>query len=229
MRGLVGMVTAAMVVVLAGCGSPDSRRAQTVDPPARADSGARAVANRIFSAKQLEDALLSVSELPTGWSVDPESDNSSTKDSSGEYAECPQLGAVIQRYRDAPAAEFKSPAAAAFSEGLLSLPPAEAKKMLTDFSAAVAACRKLSIDGGYGRSFDMFMSGLSFPQVGDETFAFRATAQTVGVTVSMDQVLVRRAGVVLAISNLTTGGTADTTATEDVTRRALSKVDKVLR
>lgn len=230
-RALVRLAAAALtVVVLAGCNDPGGGQVRTGDQA----SGAGAVApapgapTRVFSAEEAKGALLTVAELPTGWSAEP--DDGATKNATQTYEQCPEFGAVTKRFNvtNAPDAGFRSPAGSEVSEALLSYPVAEAKTLVAEFSAATAKCPKLTDQTDEGISFDMHLTALSFPTLADETFAFRTTARLYGNTVHIDLVLVRRGGVIIAVSH-TASGAIDTAMTEDVTRRALAKVEAVLR
>ena len=236
MRARLRMAAAAMLVLgLSGCGQGGDDRAETVrddragtvQEPAPAGTVVKTepVTDRLYSSAEIKKALLGVTDLPTGWSARPH-DDSPAKDTSNDYASCPQYAAVNKRAAKLDNnlhAKFASPAGSNVDQALWSLAAADAKKFVSDYSEAVAACPKLS-----GETFDMSLTALSFPELADETFACRVTAKTYGTTVNMDMVLVRRGGVLIMLVH-TAAGAVDTGATEFVARRALEKAERVLR
>lgn len=230
MRARPRLVTAVLaVVVLSGCSDTPADRAGAVDQPpaAGAVEGQREVADRVYSAAQVESALLTVADLPTGWSVKP--DDSATENPSDDYALCPEFAAVMKKTADLEdfAAGFTSPTGSDLGEVIMSLPQAEARTLLADLSKAVSACPKLKGRTDGDVPYDLDLAALSFPKLADETFAMRMTAELYGDTVTSDVVMVRRGGVLVMISQ-TAAGPTDTVVTEDVARRAVAKAEKVL-
>lgn len=225
--GLWVIAAAVTVTVLAGCSGTGDERAHTVD-----DSGAVSTVGhvplRTLTAEQARSALLVAADLPTGWIAEPDT-GAPKKDSSGDYDQCPAYDAVMQRVSraDDVSAEFTAPDGSDVSEALLPLAETDAQGMLADFSEAVTACKKLTTQMDSGVAFDMYFTALSFPQLADETFAFRTTATVFGRTVNLDMAVVRRGGVLVFIVQQA-GEAIDTALTEEVARRAVTKVDAAL-
>lgn len=231
MRAGPAVMTAILAVVLsAGCGETGSDRASTVDQPAAAGTvqEEREVPARRYSSEQIKGALLTVADLPTGWSVKPDN-GSSGKQDSHEYAQCPKFAAVVKQVSDVDniTADFTSPAGSRLNEGIMSLGEADAGKLMADYSDAVSACPKLASRTRDGVAFDMYLTALSFPKLADETFAVRATATVHSTTVNMDMVLVRHRGVIVSIVQTSTA-VIDTMTTEEVARLAVAKAGKIL-
>jgi len=222
---------AVTLVALGGCGDAGDGRAKTVERPAStgvAQPEAPAP-GRVFSMQEVEGALLSAADLPTGWTTEPD-EESSPSDSSGDYAQCPALGAATKRLarKESRDVSFSSPAGSDVGEQIVSLSEDDTKKLLADFSAGVTACKKVSTTTDDGPPLDIHLSALSFPSLADETFAFRERATLYGATINVDLILVRRGGLLIVITHRARG-VIDTTMTEDVARRALAKADKTLK
>ncbi|WP_436528313.1 hypothetical protein [Actinoplanes sp. HUAS TT8] len=217
---------ALLVTVLTGCDAGDERARTTDDADTVAAAGQ--VPLRTLTVEQARGALLTAADLPTGWTVKPGTD-SPKKDTTGQYAQCPAYDAVMPKVSQADTvdSDFTAPDGADLSEALLPMPEADAKDLCAEFSAAVTACKKLSDQTDDGVPFDMYFLALSFPQLADETFAFRATATVFGKTMNFDTTVVRRGGVLVVIVQQA-GATIDTGLTEDVARRAVTKIDAAL-
>lgn len=222
------VVAATSIIAVAGCSNTGRDRAETVEQP-DAVSTVQQDQGRKLTAEQARSALLTVTDLPTGWSAKPDTDTAK-KDSSGDYQECPKLAAVFKELEsvDDISADFTSSTGSDVSEAIMPVTVSAAERLVTEFSEAVTTCKVLSTQTDSGMPFDMYLTALSFPKLADETFAFRTTAALMGATVNADMALVRRNGVLIFIVQ-TAAEQIDTGATEDVARRALTKVDENLR
>lgn len=218
------MMTATLTIgALAGCGAAEDDRAGTIDRPTAGATGGQP-----SSAGQVRDALLTVADLPTGWTAEPDDGSAADKDPSGQYAECPKFAAVVKKAAglEQVDAEFTSPAGTSLDETIMRSDEAAARDLIAGYAEGVASCPKLTGTTD-GVAFDMDLTALSFPKLADETFAHRVSAKVTGTSVTMDMVLVRRGPVVITIVH-SAPGPIDTTVTEDITRRALARADKAL-
>ncbi|GAA4927777.1 hypothetical protein [Actinoplanes utahensis] len=230
------MTTAVLTIAaLAGCGADGEDRAGTVGQPTGAGTVGQSTGAApaqpgagSYSADQVKAALLTVADLPTGWSAEPD-DGSAPEDASENYAECPEFAAVVKKAAGVEQldADFKSPAGTSLDETIMTLNESGARDLVAGYAKGVAACPKLTTKTDGGTTFDMYMTALSFPKLADETVAHRVTAEVSGTTVNLDMVLVRRGGVVITLVQTATG-VIDTAVTEDVARRALTKAEKAL-
>jgi hypothetical protein len=226
--GLRAAAAVVMVTVLAACSETGNDRARTLDDSTAVTTVGQAPL-RTLTAEQAKSALLAATDLPTGWTAEPDA-GAPKKDSSGDYEQCPAYEAVMQKVSQADhvSTDLTAPDGSEVSETLLPMAEADAKGLLASFPAAVTACKKLTAKTDTGAPFDMYFLALSFPQLADETFAFRTTATVLGRTVNLDMAIVRRGGVLLFIVQRS-GETIDTALTEEVARRAVTKVDTALR
>lgn len=213
-------------MVAAGCTNAGHNRADTVGQTGAHGGGQQTPAHEVSAAKA-KDALLTVTDLPTGWSAKPD-ESSSARDSTGDYPECPKYAAVTEKTAamDDISAEFTSPAGSDVDEGILPMTEPAARQLLTEFADAVTACKKVTSKAADGVPFDLYLTALSFPKLADDTFAVRATATVSGITINLDTALIRRGSVLIGVVQ-TTRGTIDTATTEDIARRALAKLNSV--
>lgn len=218
---------AVTATVLAGCSDAGDERARTVDDAAAAAAVGQAPL-RTLTVEQARSALLVAADLPTGWTAEPDN-GAPKKDSSGDNDPCPAYDAVTQKVSQADdiATDLTSPDGSEVSEALIPMSEPDAKALFAEYSAAVTACKTLTIVPDDGVPFEMRFVALSFPQLADETFAFRVTATVLSRTMYIDTAVVRRGGVLVFIVPKP-GETVDTALTEDVARRAIMKVDAVL-
>lgn len=95
---------------------------------------------REVSAAKAKGRPLTVTDLPTGWSAEPD-DSSSTRDSSDDYAQRPKYADVTTKTAamDGISAGFTSPSGSDVVEGILPLTESAARELLTEFSDAVTA------------------------------------------------------------------------------------------
>jgi hypothetical protein len=225
--GLQVIAAAVTVAVLAGCSDTGGERARTVDDAAAVSNVGQAPL-RTLTVEQARNALLVAADLPTGWTAEPD-DGSPKKDSSGDNDPCPAYAAVTQKVSQADdvSTDLTAPDGSEVSEALVAMAETDAKALFAEYSAAVTACKTLPVVPDDSVPFEIKFLALSFPQLADETFAFRATATVLSRTVNIDTVIVRRGGVLGFIVSKP-GETIDTVQTEDVARRAVTKVDAAL-
>ena len=91
-------------------------------------------------------------------------------------------------------------------------------------SGALSQCCTFSTKAEDGSTVTMDLGPLSFPKLGEETFALRIPADSQGLTLAGDMVVIRQDAVGILITNLALG-TVDTQLTETVARTALAKLD----
>jgi hypothetical protein len=184
------ILTMVLVVALAGCGADRPERADTVRGPTPTfqEDVEEAVA---LTQRQLESALLTVEDMPTGWSVDTSEDSDS--EDVVEPAEC---GALFETLDKAPDPVAK--AEAAFTAGGLG-PFLE--HGVTSFEESTAdqldlvvdtlnQCPEFSSTDAEGVTTEFTTAPLSFPNLGDRTLALRFQGSTGGIDVVVDALFI---------------------------------------
>lgn len=198
-------IPVAAVVLLAGCGdSPE--RAVTVGETSAANEPAEATsappkakgAGDELNAKQVKAALLTVTDMPTGWSATPNQDDAEDTNDTMEPASCQAMFDKMDA--DKGAAKPKAKAEASFAAGgalgtqfsmeVSSFEEDGQGDKVEEVAAALSKCSKITSTDSSGIKTEMELAGLSFPNLGDQTLAMRMNAQSDGIAVVADLVVV---------------------------------------
>ncbi len=213
MRCSRGVLAGALIVLLAACGSNSPK--STTTPAAHASAQAAT------TAPDLNAELLSVSDLPAGWSVIPSTSSGSTE------AECLKNAKTVVKGTSKADAQF-----AGGSNGLplvdeaLGYTPGQASKAMAAFSQVMAGCGHISVTSG-GDTLTGTVGAMSFPAVADQSAAWQmnlsGTISGLSVTLGFDIVLFRRADSVglIVYGDL---GTPDILAVQTLVRDAAAKL-----
>lgn len=219
-RLLTALVIVGMLI-LSACGGGDDRAA-TLPPEEAAGptTQSRAPQPAQRTEAELRAALLTVTDLPAGFTVDTSPESAST--TSG----CEQLDALKRQGGSELEARFTKGSYGPFVSETLKQGPSEAAThdALVKMSGALSQCRTFSTKADDGSTVTMKLGPLSFPKLGDETFALRMTADSQGLTLAGDMVVIRQDAVGILITNLAFG-TVDTQLTETVAHTAVAKLD----
>lgn len=242
----------AMSGVLVGCSESPPERAGTVNESSATDADTDGSSTSAAEAEEVEldavgrelttdeakAALPQVSSLPTGWSVD--ADNSLNDDSDEdskatiEPAKCQALQDGMAEYREKQG-EPSAQASRTYTGGGLGpfmgveissfadeIPDDMLKKSLD----ALSACPEFtSTEDGQSTTFKT--SSLSFPNLGDESVAFRMNAESDGMPIEMTFVYIRAGHNGIAVSHAAVGAASG--AAEDVEKLARATVANLER
>ncbi|HEX8003621.1 MAG TPA: hypothetical protein VF519_13090 [Mycobacteriales bacterium] len=230
MRRLLA-AAAGLLLALAGCSADGgSPRADTVSVSPSATPSPTAGA---ATEAQLAGALLAVGDLPTGWSVDDDEDD----DDEDPIQGCPELAALDDRIGERPNAEVSFARAELgpfFSESAGTFRDAgDAAAAVRRLTHALGSCPSFTYTDDDGKKQRARIAALSFPQVGDETFAARMSVEFEGGRISVDfaVVRVRQHVLLLAGTSVTTvfgGGQLDPADLERLVRAAVTKASGAL-
>ncbi|MCX9191614.1 hypothetical protein C3Y87_09340 [Carbonactinospora thermoautotrophica] len=212
----------AVGLLLAGCGG-SSDRATTL--PEQKPSQAAAQGNKKLTQADLQSALLTVTDMPTGFTVDTSTKSSENDD---ELSGCAAMDSV--KKQDGPKAEanFTKGSFGPFvGEELALLGEEQARKSMSMLNEVLAKCRTFTSKDDNGETVTVKLNTLSFPKIGDDTYALRVTLGSGGIAVDADVITIRRGGVLILITNAQLGS-PDSQLTETVARKALAKVDAQL-
>lgn len=221
------LATFALVVVLASAcagGGDDSDRADTVMPESPTTTEQ--------PVGDLETQLLTVSDLPTGYTVsaDDEEEGAGTSRFCGGKLEF----TVVATPKQEAEVSFEKSGETAFNvgvllEGLAEFTEDEAVAVMDHVHAVADQCQTFDDTMDDGTRFTGRMSVLSFPKLGDDTFAVRmsgdASTEGIDVPFAADVITVRKGRVVMLIANFGGGlNGVDSSVTESVATKALEKV-----
>ena len=212
-----------MALAAAGCSGGSARGATSGTAPVATGAAPGSPTTEVTDAS-LEAMLLTIADMPAGWSVDPTDSSNGTNESSGMPACLQQLDSVGSGPSD-PSAEAKFVGSAA------GLPAADetigpfgpdASSTFDEASALLSSCADVSFDTG-GQHISGTMATLSFPDLGDESAAWRMSFTVQGMPLSIDLALVRRGdlGVLVSAAYL---GSADPRFLQTMATKALAKL-----
>jgi hypothetical protein len=157
-----------------------------------------------LSTSELQGALLTIADLPPGWSAETSTTTTTTAGSTGSAPSdflCPAATAPLRKEQhDSAQATFTQGESGPFLlQSLASAPDAD--KHFTDITASFRSCigQTWTMDDN-GEKLDMTMAEISAPEVGDGSVAYRVsgTSSSMPLTMTIDFVIGRR-GTVLEI------------------------------
>ena len=233
---LLVVPTLVLIGALSACGSAPERAetvgtaspAAPVAEPTKAAPKPKGAGDEL-NATQVKAALLAVGDMPTGWAA-AESEPDKEDNSTVEPASCQKLFDQMDSTKQDVKAKHKAKASfeqggmlgVQFEEEVASFADDGQGDKVQGVAQALTKCPKLTIVDGADRT-PMTMTGLSFPNLGDQTLAFRATAKAEGIDVVLDVVFV---AVGHNIVSFTAAGLQPMSGTdlEKVARAGMSKV-----
>jgi hypothetical protein len=235
-------VLLAVLAPASGC-SVRPERAATVSVPAdasaRSDQASTAPATggdagRLLTAAEAKAVLPTISEMPTGWSTDP--DRTVTKDGADtneevEPAKCaPIFDGLKKNGKLTPAVRADADFAAGALGPFLGITVKSYAKTfptstIDDLTAGLTACPKFTITSK-GEKTTYVASAMSFPNLGDATYAVRFKASNQTITAGFDVVGIVIGQNLVQIGQVAIGGSADAKVMETVARKTLARLAK---
>ena len=223
--------TTVILVATAACGSGDSGssdRARTIAAPsASAEPEApEGDGDRTLTEAELTAALLTVADLPTGYTAVPASED----DASETEAE----GDCQRQFESLSAAEGDEAASAKASfgggglgsvleQGLESYEDeGTVEERFDNVVSVLSDCPTFSTIEEDGTTTDFTVTALSFPKLGDDTVALAITGTTPDFTIAINVAIVRLGRNVMSV--IQGGLTADAAVLEQASRTGLDKL-----
>lgn len=174
----------------------------------------------------LEKALLSLDDLPAGWAVRTENEEDEADKETYTF--------LCQEYQKQSIAKVN----ADFQKGqvgpflvnsVVTYPPGEAESQFVAMLSAVDQCATFT-DTQDGTTTEWAVTPISFPKLGDQSFAIRASSEFVLGFIEVDSVYIRISDTVTSIQYMVLGlQSIDSTQTEQFARMAEKKLLEVLR
>lgn len=203
-RPLVALV-ASLCLVTAACGSDERpERADTVSPQ---DEGAGQTAGGGEAApevdgdvtldeEQLTAALLSVSDLPTGYSVSTEQDDNEDTTTTGADEECSAKFEQLSEAEDMEAASaeisFEEGIGVILEQSLESYEDGgELEQRFEAVTEVLSECPTFTDTDADGVTTEFQVVPLSFPNLGDRTLALAITGSTPDFTLRLNLAIVQ--------------------------------------
>jgi hypothetical protein len=197
----------AMVVIFTACGS---------------SSSTSSVATSVAGGPDLSPKLLTVHDLPTGWSV-----YTKTSSSSSGTPDCLNAITAPSATRVAKAeAEFTGGASGVpyLDEAIDAFPAGKAHDALLNIDNGVTGCKNISVNEN-GTTLTGSVGAMSFPSFGDESNAYQISlsAGQGGITIGFDIVVVRKGDLLMGIL-LGDLGSPDVDTLQKIVQTAIAKV-----
>lgn len=229
------------LALLTACGGGETDRAETLDPPRPSDTSTTDAsdsdgsgdvgADGALSKSELEAALLTLQEMPTGFTLDDSGDDS-------ENTSDDECGRRYEDLSDAGKANVAAKADRDFTKGggfstvfasqtlIAYVDEESATERLDSLSALMQECQEFEFEDD-GEQYSMQLKPLSFPNMGDRTIAVTVTAASSAVTVDLYLVhtLLGQHGQSIATGGI---GGADIELTERMARDGLTKFESAL-
>jgi hypothetical protein len=165
----------------------------------------------------LEKALISLDDLPAGWAVRTEDEEDEANKETFTF--------LCQEYQKKSIAK----ASADFQKGqvgpflmnsVVTYPPGEAESQFADMLSAVDQCATFT-DTQDGTTTEWTVTPISFPKLGEQSFAIRASSEFVLGFIEVDSVYIRIGDTITSIQYMVLGlQSIDSTQTEQFARIA---------
>lgn len=223
----------ALSLALAACGGgedgSDGDRARTIAVPnSSAAEAPEEGGEETLTEAQLEAALLTVPDLPTGYTAaaNDGEDDADDGDAAGANAECSErfeaLGDAEGSVADAEA-NFEGGLGVVLEQTLESFEDEDVlAQRFDDVVDVLSDCPSFITTDDTGATTELNISALSFPKLGDDTVALAVAGKSGGFDLRLNLVLVRLGRNAM---NLAQGGlTADAAVLEQVARTGLDKL-----
>jgi hypothetical protein len=233
----LGSILLALVLVAdIACDSDDTAQTLRVTPaPATSTAttatsgGTPAAASSTSPTPQpatsdLTKALLALEDMPAGWSLAPQ------RSPSGSTPCGQPLPRFSEEAIESKSVEFeRAPTVGpSITHTIARFPSGMAQRVIDRWRQILEQCPQWEEPANQGTTYQLRAAPLSFPRLGDQTFAVRLTVAGGGAAAQGDQVIIRR-GDVLSVLTATTAGLGaaapfDAALLEQLARKADEKL-----
>jgi hypothetical protein len=232
---------AVLSLAAAGCGGDRPERAITVDPQrSSATDNSTQEAEVVeapedptgdqLSKAQIGKALLTVSDLPAGWTATPAEEEEESEDTVSPPKCKDVLEALDETSTDAAAegeANFNKggPFGTVLSQTISSYSEPVDSSRIQEIADAFSDCPSFNSTDTDGEVSKVTVSPMSFGNLGDQTLAFAMTLESSAFTVSVNVAYVVIGHNVVAMVNGGLAG-ADGAQLEKLAKQAITKLEK---
>lgn len=231
------VATIVLACLMAGCGggsSKDDDRADTIKPQSpsatKAAERPKAAAGRQLTVAQLTAALLTVQDLPTGYSLDTSGDDDSPDSSSGDAPCARQFDNLenLNKHKDVTSAErdFTKGGFGPFvTETLASYRSDDAARdTMKVVTGLFQKCQSFTAtDPDDKKKSTYTIAPVSFPKIGDQTLAVTATIKSEDIEVTAVLAFARLGQHITYLAGAGLAG-FDATELEQLMRKASSRL-----
>lgn len=177
-------------------------------------------------AKRLPDALLTLEDMPTGWTVSPPDEDDEEDDGTDlcgveSTAFADPIAEAETSFQKAELGPFLVQAVDVYAEG-------QAPEVMADFLEAAQSCTEWTEIDEDGTETTWRLAPLSFPKLGDETISFRMSTITIIGPIEMDFIVWRRGDLIDVMGHFAFGFEGvDSDQTESFARLADEKLRRL--
>jgi len=234
MRTKAAAVVLALVLT-AACGGDGGEGGGSGRDPGKEGAAGR---DKTLTQAQLESALLTLPDFPTGWEVNKQTEaaEDEVSVSPGADSEC------LQKYKNLSSSEKEGSAAVAVANfnapdgrgGVGQLlksyeTDADLEKQFEDAAKLVADCQTISSIDKDGARTDLTVGALSLPKLGDDSASFALNGKSSGIDIGINYAVVRVGRTVTVLFHAGFAiNTADTAVLEEAAKKAVTKLEAVV-
>lgn len=223
------LLPALALVITAACGGGGAE-----DSKKETDSGGTGMVEKVFADplgdEQIKDALLSLDDMPSGWSIDDseDEDDADTETSSDDPA-CNALMGAFEGDEDEAFGEgdvsfTQSEFGPFLSQAIASQEGDAIEKTMGELRQAFETCTSFTDTESDGTKTTFKVSEMSFPDLGDETLAVKLAGDADGFSFTAPLVVTRVDQNVILLVSISIGQPMPGEDLESIARTAVAKV-----
>lgn len=237
MRKLTFVLIAALGLTLSACSSGG----------AKDNSGKTGVIEKVLAKpltdEQIIEALLTVEDMPTGWSESAENflgdddDNDGGTESTSSDEKCQEFLDTINDQGETKGdsklvgsgnvAFQKSDFGPFLVQSINSGKGSSAKETLNTFRDGIANCATIEETSADGEVLKTTVTDMSFPKLGDDRVAFKVAVDNDFIPMEMPLVAIRSDQNLIILASVGIGAGIDSADLEAIARKAVTKVKAV--
>ncbi len=215
MRNLLLVFVA--VLLFTACGKPGSSAAENAKGTSSSNADTTIIAQSASpSSVDLKSVLLSSSDLPQGWSVSEQSGSILTFTFCGMSLEQRQLSDASRQFQQAATGSY-------LLETISLYRPGEARSWM-NATQGTLECKQWDQSLNDGTSQKYEIAALTFPQLGDQSMAYKVSGNSGDATFEFDVAFIRRGDYVLEVGHIGQSP-LDMSLLANVSKTALQKLN----
>lgn len=232
MRKLTFVLIAALGLTLSACSSGGDKD----------DSGKTGAIEKVLSKPLTEDqikkALLTIDDMPAGWSkadddfFDEDDDEDGETESVSTNEKCQKFLDAFNAKSDVDSKQVgsgtvtfkKSEFGPFLAQSISSGKGSAAKETLDTFRDGISNCSTITETSAAGEDVKMTVNDMSFPKLGDDSVAFKVALENDFIPMEMPMVAIRSDQNLIVLLSIGIGAGIDAADLESIARKAVTRV-----